>query len=209
MPRQDLLLAVESLAAEKIIDREIVMESLEAAIAKIAGQKYGTEFNIAAHIDRRNGAINVKRLFDVVDPDNLGEDELGEPIPFNSDTMITVAKAKKYAKDPKIGDVVEDPLPEPEFGRMAFQTAKQIMTARVRDAEKGRQFEEFNDNIGDIVNGVVKRIEFGNVFVTSTTAPKDTSSQPNLSRAKNCNRATAFARLSWMSRVPIRAPKSF
>ncbi|MCL2737662.1 MAG: transcription termination factor NusA [Alphaproteobacteria bacterium] len=165
MPRQDLLLAVESLAAEKIIDREIVMESLEAAIAKIAGQKYGTEFNIAAHIDRRNGAINVKRLFDVVDPDNLGEDELGEPIPFNSDTMITVAKAKKYAKDPKIGDVVEDPLPEPEFGRMAFQTAKQIMTARVRDAEKGRQFEEFKDNIGDIVNGVVKRIEFGNVFV--------------------------------------------
>jgi len=165
MPRQDLLLAIESLAAEKIIDREIVIESLEAAIAKIAGQKYGTEFNIAATISRSNGAINVKRLFDVVDPDNLGEDELGEPILFNSDTMITVEKAKKYAKAPKIGDVVEDPLPEPEFGRTAFQTAKQIMTARVRDAEKGRQFEEFKDNIGDIVSGVVKRIEFGNVFV--------------------------------------------
>jgi N utilization substance protein A len=79
--------------------------------------------------------------------------------------MLTVQQAKKYAKNPSVGDVVEDPLPEPEFGRMAFQTAKQIMTARVRDAEKGRQFEEFKDSIGDIVSGVVKRIEFGNVFV--------------------------------------------
>ena len=165
MPRQDLLLAIESLAAEKIIDREIVIESLEAAIAKIAGQKYGAEFNIVADIDRKNGAIHVKRLFDVVDPADLGEDELGEPVQFNSDTMLTVTESKKYSKDPKIGDVVSDPLPEPEFGRMAFQTAKQIMTARVRDAEKGRQFEEFKDNIGDIVSGMVKRIEFGNVFV--------------------------------------------
>jgi N utilization substance protein A len=153
------------LAAEKQIDLEIVFESLEAAIAKIARHKYGEEFNITADIDRKNGAIHVRRLFDVVDPKNLGMDELGEPIEFNADTMIDVAGAKKYADDPKIGDVVSDPLPEPEFGRMAFQTAKQIMTARVRDAEKGRQFEEFKDNIGDIINGVVKRIEFGNVFV--------------------------------------------
>ncbi|MCL2538373.1 MAG: transcription termination factor NusA [Alphaproteobacteria bacterium] len=166
MPRQDLLLAIESLASEKQIERDIVIESLEAAIARIARQKFGEEFNIAATIDRRNGAIRVKRLFDVVDAKNLGTDaETGEPIEFNSDTMVTVDGAKKYAADAKIGDVVEDPLPEPEFGRMAFQTAKQIMTARVRDAEKGRQFEEFKDNIGDIVNGVVRRIEFGNVFV--------------------------------------------
>lgn len=165
MPRQDLLLAIESLAQEKIIDREIVIESLEAAIAKIAQQKYGQEFNIVAQIDRKNGAIRVKRLFEVVDPANLGADEAGEPVPFNPDVMMTAAQAKKYAAAPKVGDVVEDPLPEPEFGRMAFQTAKQIMTARVRDAEKGRQFEEFKDNIGDIVNGMVRRIEFGNVFV--------------------------------------------
>jgi N utilization substance protein A len=165
MPRQDLLLAIDSLAHEKLIDREIVIESLEAAIAKIAKQKYGEEFTITAHIDRKNGAIIVKRLFDVVDPAKLGEDELGEPIEFNSDKMLTVSEAKKYSKNPQVGDVVEDQLPEPEFGRMAFQTAKQIMTARVRDAEKGNQFEEFKDNIGDIVNGVVKRIEFGNVFV--------------------------------------------
>ncbi|MCL2017635.1 MAG: transcription termination factor NusA [Alphaproteobacteria bacterium] len=165
MPRQDLLFAIEALATEKMIDREIVIESLEAAIAKIAGQKYGQEFNIVAKIDRKNGAIHVKRLFNIVNPDDLGVNEEGEPIEFNPDIMLTEAGAKKYTKSPKVGDVVEDQLPEPEFGRMAFQTAKQIMTARVRDAEKGRQFEEFKDTIGDIANGVVKRIEFGNVFV--------------------------------------------
>jgi len=159
MPRQDLLLAIDSLAQEKQIDREIVIESLEAAIAKIAKHKYGEEFNIVADIDRKNGAIHVKRLFDVIEsPESAGEE-------YNPSTMLTPVQAKKYAKNPSVGDVVEDPLPEPEFGRMAFQTAKQIMTARVRDAEKGRQFEEFKDSIGDIVSGVVKRIEFGNVFV--------------------------------------------
>ena len=159
MPRQDLLLAIDSLAQEKQIDREIVIESLEAAIAKIAKHKYGEEFNITAQIDRKNGAIYVKRLFDVIASVEAAGDE------YDANTMLTVAQAKKYAKNPVVGDVVEDSLPEPEFGRMAFQTAKQIMTTRVRDAEKGRQFEEFKDNIGDIVSGVVKRIEFGNVFV--------------------------------------------
>ena len=159
MPRQDLLLAIDSLAQEKQIDREIVIESLESAIAKIAKHKYGEEFNIIANIDRKNGAIYVKRLFDVIESaDAAGED-------YNPNTMLTVAQAKKYAKAPSVGDVVEDALPEPEFGRMAFQTAKQMMTTRVRDAEKGRQFEEFKDTIGDIVSGVVKRIEFGNIFV--------------------------------------------
>ena len=154
MPRQDLLLAIESLAQDKQIDREIVIESLEAAIAKIAKHKYGEEFNITATIDRKNGAIYVKRLFTVIEsPESMGDE-------YDANTMLTVAQAKKYAANPVVGDVVEDPLPEPEFGRMAFQTAKQIMTTRVRDAEKGRQYEEFKDNIGDIVSGVVKRIVF-------------------------------------------------
>jgi len=160
MPRQDLLLAIDSLAQEKQIERNVVVESLEAAIAKIAKHKYGEEFDITATIDRKNGSIHVKRLFEVIEsPESVGEEE------YNSNTMLTVSEAKKYSKDPQVGDIIEDKLPEPEFGRMAFQTAKQIMTARVRDAEKGRQFEEFKDNIGDIISGVVKRIEFGNVFV--------------------------------------------
>ncbi len=158
MPRQDLLLAIDSLAQEKMIDREIVIESLETAIAKIAKHKYGEEFNIVAEIDRKNGAIHIKRLFDVIEsPESVEE--------YDPNTMLTVAQAKKYAEAPKVGDVVEDSLPEPEFGRMAFQTARQIMTTRVRDAERGRQYEEFKDNIGDIVSGVVKRNEYGNIIV--------------------------------------------
>ncbi len=159
MPRQDLLISIDSLAQEKQIDREIVFESLETAIAKIAKHKYGEEFNITAAIDRKNGAINVRRLFLVIEsPESMGEE-------YDPNTMLTVAQAKKYSKNPVVGEVVEDALPEPEFGRMAFQTAKQMMTARVRDAEKGRQYEEFKDTIGDIVNGVVKRVEFGSVYV--------------------------------------------
>ncbi|MCL1902078.1 MAG: transcription termination factor NusA [Alphaproteobacteria bacterium] len=166
MPRQDLLLGIEGIASEKQIPREIIFESLEAAIARIARQKYGEEWNITAEISRKNGAIQVVRNFTVIEsPEKLGTDEEGEPIEYNPNTMLTVSQAKKYATDPKVGDTVTDPLPEPEFGRMAFQTARQIMTARVRDAEKGRQFEEFKDNIGDIVNGIVRRIEFGNIFV--------------------------------------------
>jgi N utilization substance protein A len=160
MPRQDLLLAIESLADEKMIDKEIVFESLEIAIAKIAKHKYGEEFNIVVTIDRKNGAIVVKRLFEVIEsPESKGDD-------YNPNTMLTVKQAQKYKADANVGDVVEDILPEPEFGRMAFQTARQIMTMRVRDAEKGRQYEEFKDSIGDIVWCVVKHVEHGgNVYV--------------------------------------------
>ena len=89
MPRQDLLLAIESLAQEKQIDREIVFESLEIAVAKIAKHKYGEEFNIVADIDRKNGAIHVKRLFNVIEsPESMGEE-------YDANTMLTVAPAKK------------------------------------------------------------------------------------------------------------------
>ncbi len=159
MPRQDLLESIKSLAAEKNINQEIVFESLEAAVAKIAKHKYGEEFNIVANIDRKNGAINVKRLFEVIEsPESKGEE-------YDPNTMLTVAQAKKYSESPVVGDVVEDALPEPEFGRMAFQTARQIMTGRVRDAEKGIQYEEFKDNVGDIISGVVKRVEYGCLYV--------------------------------------------
>jgi len=159
MPRQDLLLAIEELAKEKIIDKEIVFESLEIAIAKISKHKYGEEFNIVVNIDRKNGAIVVKRLFEVIESPEAKGDE------YDPNTMLTVKQASKYKENPQIGEFVEDILPEPEFGRMAFQTARQIMSVRVRDAEKGRQYEEFKDNIGDIVSCVVKRIESGNLIV--------------------------------------------
>ena len=114
MPRQDLLEGIKSLAEEKNIDKEIVFESLEIAIAKIAKHKYGEEFNITASIDRKNGAIHTQRLFQVIEsPESVGDE-------YDPNTMLTVAQAKKYAENPVVGDVVADPLPEPEFGRVAF-----------------------------------------------------------------------------------------
>ncbi|MCL2629864.1 MAG: transcription termination factor NusA [Alphaproteobacteria bacterium] len=159
MPRQDLLLAADSLAAEKQISRDIVLESLEAAVAKIAKAKFGEELNITAAIDKKTGAITVKRLFDVIADEAVGGEE------YNPFAQLTVAEAKKYSKDPQVGDVIEDLLPEPEFGRQAFQSARQVVIGRVRDAERGNQYEEFKDSVGDIVSGVVKRVEFGNVYV--------------------------------------------
>lgn len=159
MPRQDLLEGIKSLAEEKNIDREIVFESLEMAIAKIAKHKYGEEFNITASIDRKNGAINTQRLFQVIEsPESMGDE-------YDPNTMLTVAQAKKYMENPSVGDTVVDKLPEPEFGRVAFQTARQIMIGRVRDAERGQQYEEFKDEVGTIINGVVKRMEFGNAYI--------------------------------------------
>ncbi len=159
MPRQDLLEGIKSLAEEKNIDQEIVFEALEAAIAKIAKHKYGEEFNISASIDRKNGAIHTMRLFSVIEsPESVGEE-------YDPNTMLTVAQAKKYAENPVVGDTVVDTLPEPEFGRVAFQMARQIMMGRVRDAERGHQYEEFKDDVGTIINGIIKRIEFGNVYV--------------------------------------------
>jgi len=159
MPRKDLLLAIDALAREKQIAPEIVFDSLETAIAKIAKHKYGEEFNIVATIDHKDGSIHVKRLFDVIESVESAGDE------YDPSTMLTIEQAKKYDSNPTVGQVIEDALPEPDFGRVAFQTARQILTARVRDAENSRQYEEFKDNIGDIVNCTVTRLEFSNVYV--------------------------------------------
>ncbi|MFQ6778072.1 MAG: transcription termination factor NusA [Alphaproteobacteria bacterium] len=159
MPRQDLLESIKSLAKQKNIEQNIVFESLETAIAKIAKRKYGEEFNIVADVDRKNGAINVKRLFEVIEnPESKGDD-------YNPNTMLTVQQAKKYSKNPLVGEIVEDFLPEPEFGRMEFQTVRQMLSIRIRDAEKSRQYEDFKDKVGDIVNVKVIRIEPGNIVV--------------------------------------------
>ena len=166
MPRQDLLLAIDSLAQEKMIDRETVIESLEAAIAKIAKHKYGEEFNIVAQIDRKNGAIHVKRLFDVIEsPESAGED-------YDANTMLTVAQAKKYSKNPVVGDVVEDMLPEPEFGRMAFQTARQIMSARVRDAEKADNMKNSKKALVILSMGLLNALNSAVFSLTSMAKQK-------------------------------------
>ena len=153
LPRPELLQVADTVAREKNIDRDEVLEAMEQAIQKAGRSKYGHEHDIRAHIDRKTGEIQLARYMEVV--------ELIE----NDATQMTVSQAKRKKPDAVVGDFVIDPLPPIDFGRIGAQTAKQVIVQKVRDAERKRQYEEFKDRSGEIVNGLVKRVEFGNVTV--------------------------------------------
>jgi N utilization substance protein A len=154
--RGELLQIVETVAREKDIDREDVFGALEQAFARAAQLKYGQHLDIRASIDRRTGDINIARYREVVEEFELPEDE-GPKI------RLTEAKIANPAIE--LGEHVVDNLPPINFGRIAAQTAKQVVIQKVRDAERTKQFLEFKDRVGEIINGVVKRVEFGNVVV--------------------------------------------
>lgn len=151
----ELLQVADALAREKNIDREQVIAAIEKSIQKAGRSKYGLEHDIRAHIDRKNGAIDLKRYREV------RETELIE----NEFAHITLDGARKIKADAQIGDFLIDELPPLDFGRIAAQTAKQVIMQEVRDAERKRQFEEFKDRLGEIINGTVKRVEYGNVTI--------------------------------------------
>lgn len=151
--RPELLQLADALAREKGIDRDDVLEAMEVAISKAGRSKFGPEYDVRAHIDRKNGAIQMARYIEVVD-----EVE-------NEFTQMTLAQAKKKNPDIKVGEFIIDLLPPVDFGRIAAQTAKQVITQKVREAERMHQFNEFKDKIGEIVHGTVKRVEMGNIIV--------------------------------------------
>lgn len=155
MPRPEVLLVADTVAREKNIDKDSVLEAMEVAIQKAGRSKYGYEHDIRAKIDRKTGAISLCRYREVVD----AVSEEGE---FS---QITLKQAQKINADYKVGDFVVDSLPPIDFGRIAAQTAKQVITQKVREAERNKQFEEYQEKVGTIVNGVVKRVDFGNVTV--------------------------------------------
>jgi N utilization substance protein A len=152
-PRPQLLQVADAVARDKGIDRDEVLEAMEQAIQKAGRSKYGHEHDIRAHIDRKNGEIQLARYMEVVE---TVENEL---------TQLTLEQAQAKKPDAQIGEFLVDPLPPIDFGRIAAQTAKQVIVQKVRDAERQRQFNEFKDRVGEIVNGLVKRVEFGNVVV--------------------------------------------
>ena len=155
-PRLELLQVADVVARDKGIEREEVLEAMEAAIQKAGRTKYGAQHDIRAKIDRKTGEIQMARYITVVAaPEDVENDA----------AQITLADAVK--KDPalKVGDEIVDPLPPIDFGRIAAQTAKQVITQKVRDAERMRQFNEYKDRVGEICNGIVKRVEMGNVIV--------------------------------------------
>lgn len=156
MPRPEIILVADTVAREKNIDKEDVFTAMEVAIQKAGRSKYGFEHDIRANIDRKTGAISLARYREVVEgPENV-ENEV---------TQLTLEDAKMYDANAKVGDFIIDQLPPIDFGRIAAQTAKQVIVQQVRDAERNKQFEEYKEKIGTIVNGTIKRIEFGNVIL--------------------------------------------
>ena len=156
MPRPEIILVADTVAREKNIDKEDVFTAMEVAIQKAGRSKYGFEHDIRANIDRKTGAISLARYREVVEgPENV-ENEV---------TQLTLEDAKMYDANAKVGDFIIDQLPPIDFGRIAAQTDKQVIVQKVRDAERNKQFEEYKEKIGTIVNGTIKRIEFGNVIL--------------------------------------------
>jgi N utilization substance protein A len=151
--RSELLQVADAVARDKGIDRDEVLEAMEQAIQKAGRSKYGQEYDIRAEIDRKTGEMRLMRFREVVETVE------------NEATQISLEAARRFNPDAEIGDFITDPLPPIDFGRIAAQTAKQVIVQKVRDAERARQFNEYKDRVGEIVNGLAKRVEFGNVVV--------------------------------------------
>ncbi len=149
----ELLQIADAVAREKGLPKEAVIDAMEQAVQVAGRRKYGHEHNIRAEIDKKTGEIKLYRVRTVVEAVE------------NETTELTLAQAKKINKELEIGDEIKDILPPIDFGRVAAQTAKQVVLQKVRDAERDKQFNEFKDKIGEIISGVVKRVEYGNVVV--------------------------------------------
>ena len=153
--RPDLLQVAEAVAREKMIEREEVLEAMEQAIQKAGRAKYGLEKDIRATIDRKDGRVKLERFTEVVE---------AEPVESEA-TQIPLRIAQKIKPGIQLGEFIVDPLPPIDFGRIAAQTAKQVIVQRVREVERRKQFEEYKDRVGEIINGTVKRTEYGNLMV--------------------------------------------
>jgi transcription termination/antitermination protein NusA len=151
--RLELLQIADAVAREKGIDRMIVVAAMEDAIQKAARSRYGSETDIRAEINPKTGEMRLSRLMLVVDQVE------------NDSTQISVEDAKRRNPAAQAGDYIAEALPPLEYGRIAAQSAKQVIVQKVREAERDRQYQEYKDRIGDIVNGIVKRVEYGNVVV--------------------------------------------
>ena len=149
----ELLQIADSVAREKSIDRRIVIEAMEEAIQKAAKTRYGAENDIRCEIDPRTGEAKLSRVLAVVDKVEVAE------------TQISLPDALRRNPDAKVGDLIAETLPPLDFGRVAAQNAKQTIVQKVREAERDRQFSEYHNRVGEIINGTVKRVEYGNVIV--------------------------------------------
>ena len=153
IPRLELIQVAEAVSREKSIDKEEVILAMEEAIQKAARSKYGIDRDIRANIDRKNGAINIAQYTEVVE------------IIDNESIEMTLQESERRKLDLKIGEFYKETLPQIDFGRIAAQTAKQVISQKVREAERQRQFREYKDRIGEIVIGTIKRVESHSVTI--------------------------------------------
>ncbi|RZJ17200.1 MAG: transcription termination/antitermination protein NusA [Brevundimonas sp.] len=160
--RLELLSIADAVAREKNIEKDIVIEAIEEAIQKGAKSRYGAHHDIRAKIDPKTGEMLLTRHVTVVEDDWQPEDELEE---FNDAAMVRLKDASKRDPEATVGKEYVETLPPFEFGRVQTQMARQVVTGKVREAERERQYEEFKDRVGEIVNGTVKRVEYGNTIV--------------------------------------------
>ncbi len=151
----ELLQTAEAVAREKMIDPGLVIEAMEESLARAAKSRYGAEMDIRVSIDRKTGRATFTRVRTVVADEDLE----------NYQSEFTVEQAKQYMENPEIGATFSEEVPPVEMGRIAAQSAKQVILQKVREAERDRQFDEFKDRVGTIINGQVKREEYGNVIV--------------------------------------------
>lgn len=151
----ELLQTAEAVAREKMIDPGLVVAAMEESLARAAKSRYGSEMDIRVKIDRKTGRATFTRVRTVVADEDLE----------NYQAEMTVEQARQYMANPEIGDVYVEEVPPVEMGRIAAQSAKQVILQKVREAERDRQYEEFKDRAGTIINGLVKREEYGNVIV--------------------------------------------
>jgi N utilization substance protein A len=152
--RLELLQIADAVAREKSIERTIVITAMEDAIAKAARSRYGAETDVHAEINPKSGELRLARHLLVVETVE------------NPANQISLEEARRrHNPAAQVGDSIAEPLPPLEYGRIAAQSAKQVIVQKVREAERDRQYQEYKDRIGDIVNGVVKRVEYGNVVV--------------------------------------------
>ena len=151
--RLELLQIADAVAREKSIDRQIVLASMEDAYAKAARSRYGQETNVQAEIDPKTGELRLWRHLLVVEAVE------------NPAVEISLKDAMRSNPAAQVGVAIADKLPPFTLGRIAAQSAKQVIVQKVRDAERDRQYDEFKERIGEIINGVVKRAEYGNVIV--------------------------------------------
>ena len=153
---KEILLVVEAVSNEKGVEKEVIFEALEAALASAARKRSGDEIDVRVAIDRATGDYETFRRWEVIEDDEEMEEESAQ---------LFLKDAKEQDAEIEVGAFIEEPMENPEFGRIAAQTAKQVIVQRVREAERAQVVEAFQDREGELINGIVKRVERGNVYL--------------------------------------------